>query len=109
MLALLLLALLPLQDAQTVNRADVIELNHFYDHRTGQEVFRQWLFWELKNDGEFELIDWRLCKGEVLQGDLLMVDGKFVKGASHRETWTDYDPELEEREKKPKEKRKGIR
>jgi hypothetical protein len=106
MLALLLL-LLPFSP-QPTNRVDVIELNHFYDCQTGQEVFKQWLFWDLK-DGEWELIDWRLCKGETLQGDLLLVDGKLVRGESFRETWTDFDPELAARETTPKEKRKGIR
>lgn len=104
----LLLSLLPLQDAQIVNRVDVIELNHFYDSRTGQEVFKQWLFWDLK-DGEWELVDWRLHKGEQVRDGLLLVDGKLIKSPIVMETYTDFDRELIAREKTPKEKRKGLR
>ena len=107
MLALLLLLLLPFS-SQPVNRVDVIELNHFYDSRTGQEVFKQWLFWDLR-DGEWELIDWRLCKGEEVTNNLLLIDGKVVKAGRVTETWNDWDRELAAREKTPKEKRKGIR
>lgn len=105
MLAFLLL-LLPL--SAPVNHVDVIELNHFCDCQTGKEVFRQWIFWEMRQ-GELELVDWRLCKGEAFSGGSLLVDGKLVKGESFRETWTDFDPELAAREKTPKEKRKLLR
>ena len=105
MLAILLL-LLPF--SSPTNRVDVIELNHFYDCRTGHEVFSQWLFWDLK-DGEWELIDWRLCKGETVCDGLLLIDGKVVKAGRTFETWTDWDRELAAREKTPQEKRKKLR
>lgn len=106
MIALLLLSLLPLETS--TNRVDVIELNHFYDSRTGQEVFKQWLFWDLK-DGEWELVDWRLCKGETVCDGLLLIDGKVVKAGRVTETWNDFDRELAAREKTPQEKRKKLR
>ena len=106
MLAILLL-LLPFSP-QPVNRVDVVELNHFYDCQTGQEVFKQWLFWDLK-DGEWELVDWRLCKGEEVANNLLLIDGKVVKAGRVTETWNDWDRELAAREKTPQEKRKKLR
>lgn len=106
MIALILLALLPLETS--TNRVDVIELNHFYDSRTGQEVFKQWLFWDLR-DGEWELIDWRLCKGEEVANNLLLIDGKVVKAGRVTETWDDFDRELAAREKTPQEKRRKLR
>jgi hypothetical protein len=102
-----LLLLLPL--SAPVNHVDVIELNHFYDCQTGQEVFKQWLFWDLK-DGEWELVDWRLCqKSDIVFGNVLTTCGKTIKAELVSETWTDFDRELAAREKTPKERRKGIR
>lgn len=106
MIALLLLAFLSLETS--TNRVDVIELNHFYDSTNGHEVFQQWLFWDLK-DGEWELIDWRICKGEQVNNNLLLIDGKVVKAGRTIESWTDWDRELAAREKTPQEKRKKLR
>ena len=106
MMIFLILAFIPLETS--TNRVDVIELNHFYDSRTGQEVFKQWLFWDLK-DGEWELIDWRLCKGETVCDGLLLIDGKVVKSGRVTETWNDWDRELAARERTPQEKRRKLR
>lgn len=103
----ILLLLLPL--SAPTNRVDVIELNHFYDCQTGQEVFKQWLFWDFR-DGEWELVDWRLCqKSDIVFGNVLTTSGKTIKAELVNETWTDFDRELAAREKTPKEKRKLLR
>lgn len=111
----LLLALLPHQELSS-QPVDVIEINHPIDIATGKENFSQFLF--RNYDGrDFPITDWRLCKGQQLtkHGDywrLTWMDGgrmNSVRAESVIETWSDYDPELAEREKLPKEKRKLLR
>lgn len=112
---LLLLALLPHSPVE-VQAVDVIEVNHPIDIATGKETFIQFIFRDY--DGQdFPITDWRLAGDKRLtkHGDhwrLTWVDGgrvKSVRADSVIETWTDWDPELAEREKTPKEKRKLLR
>jgi len=97
---------------------DVVELNHFYDDE-GKPVFDQLIFYRWEPAGFHRLIDYRLVKSrECLpqrqqhgwfslwwdEGELRRVDA-----ASYRETWTQYDPELVDRENHPKGSRPGLR
>lgn len=111
----LLLLLLPHQELSS-QHVDVIEVNHPIDIATGKETFSQFIFRDY--DGkDFPITDWRLVGDKRLtkHGDhwrLTWVDGgrlKSVRADSVIETVTDYDPELAERERVPKEKRKLLR
>ncbi len=110
----LLLAFLPHGEVAP-RRVDVIEVNHFIDSSTGKETFKQYIFRDY--DGtDFAICDWRLAKGRSLTkcGEVwrahLMDLGKMqsVEAASIVETWTDYDPELAERERVPQNKRRLL-
>jgi hypothetical protein len=100
---------------------DLIELNHFYDEH-GRLVFDQVIFydWSL-TDARYNVRAWRLVKNpaQLPSRDwttggysAMWQDGeqlRHVQSKSFRETWTQYDPELVEREYLPKEKRKELR
>lgn len=112
----LLLAFLPSSGTITPQHVDTIELNHFINTENGKEAFSQYLYRDF--DGyEFVITDWRLAKGQTIDKNgqyymMTFMDGqrlKCVRSESFVETWTDYDPELAEREKLPKEKRKLLR
>ena len=100
---------------------DLIELNHFYDEQ-GRLVFDQVIFydWSLE-DARYMVRAWRLVKNPAQlpvrdwkdggyaavwqDGELL----RHVHSRAFRETWTQYDPELVEREYLPKERRKELK
>jgi hypothetical protein len=99
---------------------DLIEVNHFYDEQ-GRLVFDQVIFYDWsKDDARYMVRAWRLVKNpaQVPQRDwkdggyvAVWQDGELmrhVRAASIRETWTQYDPELVEREYLPKERRKEL-
>jgi hypothetical protein len=100
---------------------DLIELNHFYDEH-GRLVFDQVIFydWSAK-DARYNVRAWRLVKNpsQLPQRDwhdggysAMWHDGEQLRNVhsrSIRETWTQYDPELVEREYLPKERRKELR
>lgn len=119
-LALALLAVVP-QDSVTRETVDLVELNHFYDEN-GRLVFDQVIFYDWSpKDARYNVRAWRLVKdtSQVPQRDwrdgcysALWHDGeqlRKVQSQSIRETWTQYDPELMEREYLPKERRKELR
>ena len=100
---------------------DLIELNHFYDEH-GRLVFDQVIFYDWSAaDARYNVRAWRLVKNpaQLPQRDwtgggytALWQDGEQIRhiySKSIRETWTQYDPELVEREYLPKEKRKELR
>jgi hypothetical protein len=100
---------------------DLIELNHFYDEH-GRLVFDQVIFYDWSaNDARYNVRAWRLVKNpaQLPQRDwssgrysAMWQDGeqlRHIQSKSFRETWTQYDPELVEREYLPKEKRKELR
>lgn len=119
-LVLLLLAILP-RDTTVRESVDLIELNHFYDEH-GRLVFDQVIFYDwsagedrynvrawrlIKNHSQIPLRDWRHGGYEARWHDgeqLRQIRSKLI-----RETWTQYDPELVEREYLPKERRKELR
>jgi hypothetical protein len=100
---------------------DLIELNHFYDEH-GRLVFDQVIFYDwAPADARYNVRAWRLVKNpsQLPQRDwtgggysALWQDGEQIRhiySKSIRETWTQYDPELVEREYLPKERRKELR
>ncbi len=102
------------------DRVDLIEVNHCYDQR-GRLVFDQVLFYHWSStDRRFHVRDWRLLKHpgqlphKMLGGTdyvAIWLDGDVVRrvvAPSVRETWTQYDPEVVERDRLPKEARRKL-
>lgn len=111
---LLLIGILPPQDVAE-DRVDAIEHNHFYDDQ-GREVFTQVIFW----DG-CEVVAWRLWRNDLQtpwrdwrRGGYVMIWNdadrlRVVRAPAMRETWTQHDPELENRERCPPHLRRGLK
>ena len=110
---------LPL-DLVSRDAADVIELNHFFDG-DGRPVFDQVIFWQWHaEEGTFRVRAWRLWKTPAqtpwrdwLGGGYVMAwfDGdrlRVVRATSLRETWTQHDPELDDRQFFPVHERRGL-
>jgi hypothetical protein len=104
----------------TADRVDLVELNHFYDEQ-GRLVFDQLIFYDWSaDDARYQVRAWRLIKNSAQMpqrningkgylctwqdGDVL----RRVHAVAMRETWTQYDPELTEREFLPKERRRDL-
>ena len=100
---------------------DLIELNHFYDEH-GRLVFDQVIFYDwsagearynvrawrlVKNPAQLPQRDWRLGGYSAMWQDGEQI--RYIYSKSIRETWTQYDPELVEREYLPKERRRELR
>ena len=109
----------PQADLST-ERVDLIELNHFFDDQ-GRHVFDQMIFYDWSAEhNRYQVRAWRLLKSASQQprhdwerdvyvatwqdGDLM----RNVQAQTMRETWTQYDPELAEREYLPKELRREL-
>ncbi len=102
------------------DRVDLIEVNHFHDDQ-GRLVFDQLIFYEWSpQKGRHQVQAWRLLKNsnqkprrDFASGEYVStwLDGdtfREVRAPAARETWTQYDPELVEREHLAKEKRKDL-
>ena len=104
----------------TQDAVDLIEVNHFYDEH-GKLVFDQVIFYDWSAaTSRYHVRAWRLLKspGQVPRrnwkrrdfvslwhdGDML----RQVRATSMRETWTQYDPELMDREHLPKQRRREL-
>jgi len=114
------LGLNPTEDVAR-EKVDLMEVNHFYDEQ-GRLVFDQVIFYDWSPEhSRYMVRAWRLVKNPTQlperdwrDGGYLAVwqDGEIVRrvqAASMRESWTQYDPELVEREFLPKERRKELR
>ncbi|WP_246120000.1 hypothetical protein [Blastopirellula retiformator] len=102
------------------DRVDLVEINHYYDAQ-GRLVFDQVIFyeWSSKN-ARFDVVAWRLLKtpAQVPTRDwkrggyvTSWRDGEVlreVRSIQRRETWTQHDPELIERDYLPRELRRGL-
>jgi len=99
---------------------DLIEVNHFYDEH-GRLVFDQVIFYDWsKDDARYMVRAWRLVKNPAQLPQKDWKDGSYtsvwqdgelmrhVKAKAIKETWTQYDPELAERDFLPKERRKDL-
>lgn len=119
MIILLLLSIVPHEDVIR-DSVDLMELNHFYDEQ-GRLVFDQIIFYDWDKENErFQVRAWRMVKSpnQIPQRDwqndgykALWLDNeglRLVISKSIRETWTQYDPELVEREFLPKERRRDL-
>jgi hypothetical protein len=108
------------QEDIAVETVDLIEVNHFYDDQ-GRLVFDQCIFYDWSSpDGRYMVRAWRLVKNpsQLPQRDwmhgghtAIWQDGEVlrkVRAGSMRETFTQYDPELVEREYLPKELRRDL-
>ena len=102
-------------------RVDLMEVNHFYDEQ-GRLVFDQIIFYDWSPEhSRYMVRAWRMVKNPAQlperdwrDGGYLSVwqDGEVlrrVRAESMRETWTQYDPELIEREYLPRERRRELR
>ncbi len=110
-------------DTVTVDQVDLTEVNHFYDDQ-GRLVFDQVIYYDWSAaHGRYQVRDWRLLKtptqvplrdwrdgGYVSEWeDFKQRNGlRRVKSKSVRETWTQHDPELVEREFLAQEKRAEL-
>jgi hypothetical protein len=113
------LAIVP-RDSIATDTVDVIELNHFFDEE-GRPVFDQVIFWEWRQEQEaFHVLAWRLWKSPAQTPERDWQRGEFrtlwfdadqlrdVRATSYRETWTQFDPELEDRQQFPPNRRRGL-
>lgn len=117
LLLLLALATIPFSEIDIVkDRVETIEVNHVYDAR-GNHVFDQTIFWEtriFRGKTVKTIKAWRLIKE---QSQIPIKDHKTgeyktfwkdggvmreVVSDTFRESWTQYDPELFERENVPR-------
>lgn len=119
-------AVLGLSPASEVpeEKVDLIEINHFHDDQ-GRPVFDQIIFYDWSASvGRYQVRDWRLLKSPNQIPLYNARDQEFVavwndfkahdtlratKAKVVRETWTQYDPELVEREFLPENKRRKLR
>lgn len=103
-----------------VDHVDLIELNHFYNEKM-EHVFDQFIFYDWSSQlKKFIVVDWRLkkdpnkfvCKNHhTNRWELVMHDEgnlRHIISKSHRETWTQYDPELRNRNIVTQENRRGL-
>ncbi len=113
------MSLTPIEDV-TCDTVDLAEVNHFFDEH-GKHVFDQVIFYDWSPAmSHYQVRAWRLLKSPSQypvrnweRGDWSAVwhDGEVlreVRAASFRESWTQYDPELVERDYLPKEKRRDL-
>lgn len=117
MIALLLLSIVPHDDVIRES-CDVLWLEHFYDEQ-GRLVFDQLIFLDWTGE-RYDVRAWRLIKHPIQlpfrdpsgRYAVLFQDGETtrrIEALSFRESWDQYDPELHEREKLPKEFRRELR
>jgi len=92
---------------------DLIELNHFHDSR-GCEVFQQVILWERQpENGKMAVRQWYLVQSDdskvPTKADSGLYharwDGIHVVSRLYRESWTQRDPEFENRKVWPVENR----
>lgn len=115
---LLLFSIVP-QEQILLDGFDRVEINHFYDDQ-GRHVFDQviWSDWDIHN--RHTVGAWRLVKLPgiipVLNNQSNLYESLFndndvtrkVTAKYKLETWTQFDPELVDRDFLPKEKRREL-
>jgi hypothetical protein len=119
-IALLLASLNPVELTAT-DHVDVAESNKFYDDN-GRLVFQQIIYYDwCPNQERYQVRAWRIVKdtSQVQARDwegggyaATWVDGECirrVRADSFRESWTQFDPELAEREYFDKSRRRELR
>jgi len=99
---------------------DLVEVNHFYNEEA-RLLFDQNLFYVWNElEARYDVLAWRLIKNpsaipyrDWQNGgySCFWQDGELIRhiyAKAFKETWTQYDPELTEREILPKERRKEL-
>lgn len=110
-------------DSLIYDNVDVVEINHCYGG-DGEKRFTQTIFWEWRNlypEGDYIVVDWRIVKDQpqphprkdYSKGGYTLIwndqgTWRRVRSVSMRETWTQYDPELDNRQIFPTAKRRGL-
>lgn len=102
------------------NDVDLVEINHYYDEQGGH-VFDQTIFYDWSSENcRYDVRAYRLSKnGRQMpvtdEGNgnynVLWHDRQYlrkVRAAAFRETWTQYDPELIERDILPQDQRREL-
>lgn len=114
----LLISILP-QDDVAEDRVDEIEFNHFFDG-DGRSVFDQVIFRQQASDGDLDTVAWRLWKSDQQtpwrdrqRGGCVTIFNdsdrlRVVRSRIMRETWTQHDPELADRERVQPHLRRGL-
>lgn len=101
---------------------DLIELNHKYDPK-GRHTFSQVIFYErLRQNGHYRVRDWvlvddreSLCavpvnRNSLYHSDFTKEDVYYqIRSPLFRESWTHYDPEIEDGRIYPKHTRRLLR
>lgn len=108
------------QGVVACDRVDLIEVNHVYDER-GRAIFSQVIFYDWSSEeSRYQVRAWRMLKKptQVPHRDWQTKDFvavwhdegvlREVHADAMRESWTQYDPELAEREHLPKEHRREL-
>ena len=103
-----------------VDRVDLVEVNHFFDQQ-GRHVFDQTIFYDwcpiqcrynvrawrlLKSPSQWPHRDWQSGGYVALWHDGSVL--RKVRATAYRESWTQYDPELVERDYLPKDQRRDL-
>jgi len=101
-------------------QVDLIEVNRYYDDH-GRLVFKQLIFYDwCPHSARFQVRDWRLvkCPKQLPRRnwrrggyDIVWYDGQIlrrVRADAMFETWTQHDPELQERKHLPQKDRIGL-
>jgi hypothetical protein len=102
---------------EVVDRVDLIEVNHLYDQQ-GRHVIDQLIFYDWDQVARrFQVRAWRLLKSDDHQPRRSWARDEYVAtwrdqnivrrvhAFQTRETWTNHDPEVLEREMYPMEQR----
>lgn len=112
--ALLILAAVPRLPV-TDETVDCLERNYCHGCQ-GEPRFLQWIGWDELAGWKMDVRDWRIIPAGrhyvFLPGErpvLLFHDGdrlRVLRGRRGRTTWTQHDPEMDERERLPQEGRR---
>lgn len=120
LLAYILFSIIPREEIAR-DCCDVIEHNRFYDEQ-GRLVFAQLIFMDwVPQCGRYQVRAWKLLKGDKPTPERDWRQGGYtatwvddesvrrIRSDSIRDSWTQFDPELLERDVLPKERRLGLR
>lgn len=101
------------------DRAELVEINHFYSE-DGMKTFDQVIFYDWDDKAcRFQVVDWRLIKkgfqcSKDVDRNLFVTtwldhdQHRKVVSPLFRETWTQVDPELQERHVFPQDRRRKL-
>lgn len=107
-------------DSATVDRVEVIELNHYHDDHA-KHVFDQLIGWNRNTGDEYYHVEWwvlwkpghtpvsrNYATGNWEATYTTGIHLRKLVAPTFVETWTQYDPELYDRQFWPVSQRKGL-